>query len=241
MDEGRIHFLLSDVSPIAHDTWGDAQMWCLMLHVILCHSAHTRTQWCIEADAHQIEPVVLHIFGGVERVLALLKRLVRTFCDQPVVRLRVGGVNNAGFALQINDCLCRSGNKRLRLGDVSRDFPVPISSRDDESVQCSKPGLSLWTSLLEQSAANPYRPISGGSHERQRCISLNEEDKTARLEGKAVITGRWRGKRFTFCKVAVFSSGQAAIGPGSAVSQGRWGIPPDHPPVGSQTFLYRLL
>lgn len=98
-----------------------------VLHVIPSHNVHTRTQWRIEADAHQIEPVVLHIFGAVERVLALLKRFVRTFCDQPVVRLRAGGVNNAGFALQINDRLCRSRNKRPHLGDVSHDFPVLIS------------------------------------------------------------------------------------------------------------------
>lgn len=114
-----------------------------MLRVIFRHSVRTRTQRCIEADAHQIEPVVLHIFGAVEDVLAPLERLVGTFCDQPVVRLRAGGVNNAGLALQINDCLYRSRNKRLHLDDVSPDFSAPISSGDDNSVECSKPGLSL--------------------------------------------------------------------------------------------------
>lgn len=90
---------------------------------LLCVRA--RTQWRIEADAHQIEPVVLHVFGGVERVPAPLERFVGAFCDQPVVRLGAGGVHNAGTALQVNDRL--RGDRQRPSVDLSPPFPVPAA------------------------------------------------------------------------------------------------------------------
>lgn len=94
-----------------------------------------RTQWRIEADAHQIEPVVLHIFGAVEHVPAPLERFVGAFCDQPVVRLGAGGVDDAGTALQVNDRL--RGERQLRLVGLSRP------RGDDESQRRGRPGPSL--------------------------------------------------------------------------------------------------
>lgn len=82
-----------------------------MLTVCVC--VCVCTQWCIEADTHQVKPVVFYIFSGVECVLAPLKQLVRWLCDQPVVRLSIGGVNNGGNALQVQKHLeeCRYGEK----------------------------------------------------------------------------------------------------------------------------------
>ena len=73
-----------------------------------------RTQRCIEADTHQVKPVAFHILSSVEHVLAPLKWFIRWLCDQPVVRLSVGGVNNSGIAFQINkdlDFLKQKKNK----------------------------------------------------------------------------------------------------------------------------------
>lgn len=36
------------------------------------------------------------------------------------------------------------------------------------------PGLSPWTSSLDQNAGGPWTPTSAGSHERQRCISWTQ-------------------------------------------------------------------
>lgn len=70
------------------------------MRVFVCVRA--RTQGCIEADAHQVKPVIFYIFGGIECVLAPLKRFVRRLCDQPVVRLCISGVNNADVTLQVH-------------------------------------------------------------------------------------------------------------------------------------------
>lgn len=74
----------------------------------LAACSRARTQRRVEADAHQVEPVVLHVFGAVERVLAPLERLVGRLGDQPVVGLGAGGVHDAGVALQVNDGLRRA-------------------------------------------------------------------------------------------------------------------------------------
>lgn len=58
------------------------------------------TQRSVEADAHQVEPVVLHVVGAGERVLAPLERFVGQLRDEPVVRLGVGGVHDGGVAFQ---------------------------------------------------------------------------------------------------------------------------------------------
>lgn len=68
----------------------------------LCVCVRARTQWCVEADAHQVKPVVFYIFGGDECVLAPLKWFVRRLRDQPVVRLCISGVNNADVTLQVH-------------------------------------------------------------------------------------------------------------------------------------------
>lgn len=88
--------------------------WWLCFYVCMCVCVSACTQWCIEADTHQVKPVVFHIFGSVECVLAPLKRFVRRLCDQPVVRLGLGGVNNGGVALQVQKHLeqCRCGQKK---------------------------------------------------------------------------------------------------------------------------------
>lgn len=70
------------------------------MRVFVCVRA--RTQGCIEADAHQVKPVIFYIFGGIECVLAPLKWFVRRLCDQPVVRLCISGVNNADVTLQVH-------------------------------------------------------------------------------------------------------------------------------------------
>lgn len=87
----------------------DSAFMCVNVCVCAC------TQWCIEADTHQVKPVVFHIFGGVECVLALLKRFVRRLCDQPVVRLGLRGVDDGGIALQVQKHLeqCRYGEKKI--------------------------------------------------------------------------------------------------------------------------------
>ena len=126
MNEGRISFLLCDASLAADDPWrkhkqreeifqfASLVLVTLLLRVYVCVCVSACTQWCIEADTHQVKPVVFHIFGSVECVLAPLKRFVRRLCDQPVVRLGLGGVNNGGVALQVQKHLeqCRCGEKK---------------------------------------------------------------------------------------------------------------------------------
>lgn len=63
---------------------------------------YARTQWCVEADAHQVKPVLFQVISSVEDVRAPFKRFFKALCDQPVVRLGVGGVNNSSITFKIH-------------------------------------------------------------------------------------------------------------------------------------------
>lgn len=63
------------------------------------------SQRCVQAHTHQVKPVVFYIIGRIERVPARFKRFVLRLCDQPVVRLRAGGVDDGGVSSQTNEHL----------------------------------------------------------------------------------------------------------------------------------------
>ena len=54
------------------------------------------TQGCVEADAEEVEPVVLHIVCGGEVVLPPLEGLVWVLGHLPVVGLCAGRVHDGG-------------------------------------------------------------------------------------------------------------------------------------------------
>ena len=81
------------------------------------------TQGCVEADAEKVEPVVLHVGGGAELVLAPLEGLVWVLGHLPVVGLGAGRVHDGGV-LPDEDEHLDGGQKDMWLKQMERGKKV---------------------------------------------------------------------------------------------------------------------
>lgn len=62
---------------------------------------------------------------------------------------------------------------------------------------CTVPGLSPWTSLRDQTAADPCRPTFAGSHGMRRCISWYKKSRNTQFRIIVACMMRHREKKGT--------------------------------------------